>query len=76
MPCEDAMHSDIEQLAREIAEMGKPELVSMLKELSCPFKMDFSDEYLASITLERLRHIALAAILHCQKATVGTSARG
>jgi hypothetical protein len=61
------MSGNIEQMARDIATMDRPQLMGLLREMACPFKMDFSDEYLDSVTLERLRHIALAAALHCQK---------
>jgi hypothetical protein len=61
------MSVNIEEMAQEIATMDRRQLMGLLKEMACPFKMDFSDEYLDSVTLERLRHIALAAALHCQK---------
>jgi hypothetical protein len=63
------MSGNIEEMARDIATMDRQQLMGLLREMACPFKMDFSDEYLDSVTLERLRHITLAAALHCQKTT-------
>jgi hypothetical protein len=53
-----------EQLAARIACMDRPSLVDTLHGLECSFKLDFSDEFLNSISLERLKHIVLAASLH------------
>jgi hypothetical protein len=35
-----------------------------LHRLRCRFQLDFTDDFLESVSLERLRHIALAASLH------------
>jgi len=32
--------------------------------MRCGFNIDFSDEYINSMNLERLRHVALAASMH------------
>ncbi len=58
------MSSRVEQLVVEIATMNRVDLISMLKKLNCRFKLDFTDDYLDSLSLERLRHVALAAALH------------
>jgi len=55
------------QLERTVAElraMNRPDLVSVLHDLKCSFKLDFTEEFLNSISLDRLRHIVLAAKLH------------
>ena len=52
-----------DQIINEIANMTRPQLVKLLRGLQCGFHLDFSDEYLASLSVERLRHIALAASL-------------
>jgi len=44
--------------------MGRSGLVGVLGRMQCGFPMDFTDEYLATVSLERLRHIVLAAALH------------
>ena len=47
-----------------IASMKRPQLVSLLREMRCGFDIDFSDDYINSMNLDRLRHIALAASMH------------
>ncbi len=45
--------------------------------MDCGFRIDFSDEYLKSMSLERLRHVVLAASLHAHSTCQGDrSARG
>lgn len=58
-----------EIIARKIATMRRPELVRMLRSLDCGFRMDFTDDYLNSMSLERLRHVVLAATLHDNSAS-------
>ncbi len=53
-----------EKVACELARMPREQIVSTLRSLDCDFKIDFTDEYLGSLSLERLRHVALAACLH------------
>ncbi len=47
-----------------IASMGRPQLVSLLRRMRCGFEIDFSDAYINSMNLDRLRHVALAASMH------------
>jgi len=47
-----------------IASMGRPQLITLLRRMRCGFDIDFSDEYINSMNLDRLRHIALAASMH------------
>ena len=53
-----------EDLARAVASMGRDELVGMLKGMECTFRLDFTEDFLRSVGLERLRHIVLSASLH------------
>ena len=46
-----------------MAGMDRDELIRTLQGIRCPFKMDFTKEFLNSISLERLQHIVLAASL-------------
>lgn len=55
----------VEDLVGRITVMERPNLVALLREMNCDFQIDFTDDFLASISLERLRHIVLAASLHC-----------
>jgi hypothetical protein len=58
-----------DQLIERIAHMDRTELISMLRGLKCDFQIDFTDDYLMSISLERLRHVTFAAALHDHPAT-------
>ena len=51
-----------EELAISIASLGRSEVEQKIKNFKGSFKFDFTDEYLASLTVDRLRHILLAAI--------------
>ncbi|MBN1972790.1 MAG: hypothetical protein JW787_04080 [Sedimentisphaerales bacterium] len=44
-----------------IAALGRYELTKRIKNFKGRFKMDFSEEYLSKLSIERLRHILLAA---------------
>ena len=47
-----------------IAALKRRQLVALLRRMQCGFDIDFSDEYIDSMSLDRLRHIALAASMH------------
>jgi hypothetical protein len=53
-----------QDIVSTIALMRRPQLVTLLRRMRCGFEIDFSDDYVNSMSLERLRHIALAASLH------------
>ncbi len=59
----------VEELAGRIAGMDRPELISLLRGMECSFDLDFTDEFLDGISLERLRHIILGAALHVRHST-------
>jgi len=52
-----------EKLAENLAAMNRRRLIQTLRSLECSFELDFTDEFLRSISIERLRHITLAAAL-------------
>jgi hypothetical protein len=54
----------VEKMVEKIAGMERADLIRLLSDLQCDFKMDFNDDFLNSVTLERLKHIVLAASLH------------
>ena len=56
-----------ERLASRIVEMDRPRLVRTLRDLNCSFEIDFSDNVLDEMDLERLQHIVLAAALRARK---------
>ncbi len=47
-----------------IALMKRSQLVTLLRRMHSGFDIDFSDNYINSMNVERLRHIALAASMH------------
>jgi len=53
-----------EQLVTSIAALGRDELKRRIKDFRGRFKLDFSDDYLDTISLDRLRHILLAALIN------------
>ncbi|MHC4294958.1 MAG: hypothetical protein ACYSTL_05175 [Planctomycetota bacterium] len=54
----------MEKLTQQIATMDRDALVRTLRQLNCDFELDFTDEFLSEVSLERLRHIVTAALLH------------
>ncbi len=52
-----------EQAAISIATLGRDELKLRIKNFSGRFKLDFTDDYLNGLTIDRLRHILLAALV-------------
>lgn len=58
----------LDAIITEIAEMDRLRLVVLLRGMNCSFPMDFTDQYFETISLDRLRHIAVAASLHQQAA--------
>ena len=54
---------ELEELTRVLAGMNRHQLIDRLRRLDCGFEIDFSDEYLRTMSIERLRHILLAATL-------------
>lgn len=53
-----------DQMASELAQMDRKSLIEILQDMKCTFELDFTDEFLNSVSIERLRHIALGASLH------------
>ena len=53
----------LENLTVSIASLGKNQVKAKLKGFRGRFKMDFSEDYLNNLSLDRLRHILLAAML-------------
>jgi len=53
-----------EQTATSIAALGRTELKRRIKNFRGRFKLDFTEEYLNNISVDRLRHILLAALIN------------
>ena len=59
----------LERRATLIATLNRDQLTRRIKHFRGPFRLDFSDDYLEATSLDRLRHILLAALI------VGKSSR-
>jgi hypothetical protein len=59
--------ADIESMLEVVAAMERTGLVELLRTMPCPFPLDFTDEYLAGIELDRLRHLVAAVCLQVRK---------
>lgn len=59
------MHSQrrFEKTATSIATLGRGELKRQIKNFRGRFKLDFTDRYLNTASVDRLRHILLATLI-------------
>ena len=51
-----------EKIATVIAKFGKLDIIKRIRRFNGSFKLDFTDEYLDSLSTEKLRHILMAAM--------------
>jgi hypothetical protein len=49
-----------------VTALGRTELKRHIKNFRGRFKLDFTDDYLDAISLDRLRHILLAALINAK----------
>jgi hypothetical protein len=56
--------NNVERTTVTIASLGKKELKKRIKNFQGRFKLDFTEEYLSKLSIDRLRHILLAAVLN------------
>jgi hypothetical protein len=56
----------LEQTATSIAALERDELKRRIKGFRGRFRLDFTEDYLNSLTVDRLRHILLAALVNAQ----------
>ena len=61
-----ATKKSFEQTAVSIAALGRNELTRRIKNFKGRFRLDFSDEYLNKLSVDRLRHILLAASINAK----------
>ncbi len=59
-----------EELVVAIMTMDRAELIDLLRGINCGFRMDFTDGFLSSISLERLRHLIVAASLQADRVSI------
>jgi len=55
-----------EKMATSTAALGKEELKKRIRNFRGRFKLDFSEDYLDALSLDRLRHILLAALINAR----------
>lgn len=53
--------------ATSIATLGRSELTKRIKNFRGRFKMDFTEDYLNKLSIDRLKHILLAALLNAKQ---------
>jgi hypothetical protein len=58
--------SYLERTVALIATLSRDELKTRLKDFQDSRKLDFTEDYLDTISLDRLRHILLAVVLTCK----------
>jgi len=61
-----ALAEYFEQTATLIAVLGRDELKRRIKNFRGRFKLDFTDDYLNNLSVDRLRHILLAALINAR----------
>lgn len=54
----------LEEATTSIATLGRDELKNRIKNFRGRFKLDFTDDYLNNLSVDRLRHILLAALIN------------
>ncbi len=57
---------EAEQVAAALADLGRDDLKQRIKNFRGRFKLDFSDDYLDALSLDRLRHLLLAALINAK----------
>lgn len=56
----------IESWLAAIASMSREQLIEQFHTYPAPFPVDFSDAYLRSQSLDKLRHVFAGLVLHCR----------
>ncbi len=53
--------------ATSIASLGRNELTRRIRNFHGRFKLDFTEDYLRKLSVDRLRHILLAALMNVKQ---------
>lgn len=56
-----------EQTATSVATLDRSELTKRIRNFRGRFKLDFTEDYLKNLPIDRLRHILLAALLNARR---------
>ncbi len=62
-----------EQTATSIAVLGRDELKRRIRNFRGRFRLDFTEDYLNNLSVDRLRHILLAALINARPQPLKTS---
>jgi hypothetical protein len=54
----------VERQVTSVAALGRDELKRRIRDFRGRFKLDFTEDYLNKISVDRLRHILLAALIN------------
>ena len=57
---------NFEQTATSIASLNRSELKKRIKNFRGRFKLDFTEDYLNRLSIDRLRHVLLAALINAK----------
>ena len=57
----------MEHTAASVAALGRAELKRRIANFRGRFKLDFTDDYLNKLSVDRLRHILLAALMNARR---------
>ena len=58
------MRGQADKIITELATMDRHALVNAIMNLECEFPLDFTDQYLLTLTEEKLRHLYMALHSH------------
>ena len=56
----------VESQVTSVAALGRDELTRRIRNFRGRFKLDFTEDYLNKISVDRLRHILLAALINAK----------
>jgi hypothetical protein len=56
-------YESFDSIAVNIANLGKDEVKDRIKAFRGRFRLDFSEDYLEALSVDRLRHILMAAMM-------------
>ena len=59
-----ASRNYFEQTATSLSSLNREELKRRIKNFKGRFRLDFTDDYLENLPVDRLRHVLLAALIN------------
>ncbi|MDT8301202.1 MAG: hypothetical protein RQ760_06925 [Sedimentisphaerales bacterium] len=57
----------VDRQVTSVAALGRDELKKRIRNFRGRFKLDFTEDYLNKISVDRLRHILLAALINAKR---------